>query len=462
MNKTGSIEKCRATTRRSFLGLAAATTVPHILTASARGADGHTAPANRVTVGLIGIGVMGSGHLALATGSPAMHVLAVCDVDASRREKAREFVESAYAAKRASGTYSGCSGYNDFRELLARQDIDAVIIATPDHWHSPIAAAAAAAGKDVYCEKPVSITIAEGRKMVSTIRRYGRVFQTGSQYRSMQTVRRVCEFVRAGGLDKIRSAFALWSRIGEFGGSPFPVDPNLPAEPVPDGLDWDLWVGPASWRPYNHRYHVNPAPGVVPWAFCDAFGAASVTWHHSHSADVVQYGLGVETSGPTEIHPPGHGGFPTLTYRYANGTLFHLVDSWDMVKKLYSAVPDHAHLAGCFGGLFVGERGWVTSMFGGGPVQGAPETIFDEMGLRDREVSGANNHHANWLDCIKNRALPSSNEEIGHRAASLGHLATIAFKIGRSLRWDPAGERFLDDPEANRLLSRANREPWAA
>jgi len=448
-------------TRRSFLGMAATAAAPQILPASVLGANGYVAPSNRVAVGLIGIGVMGAGHLVHASGNPALQVVAVCDVDRYRRDEAKKRVEAAYAVKAQGGAYAGCVAYNDYREVLARPDIDAVFIVTPDHWHAPIAAAAAAAGKDIYCEKPVSLTIGEGRKMVSAVRRYGRVFQTGSQYRSMETVGRVCAFVRAGGLGRIKSAFALWSRMHQYGASPFPVDPPLPEDPLPDGLDWDLWVGPASWRPYNHLYHVNPAPGVVPWAFCDAFGAASVTWHHSHSADVIQFALGVETSGPVEIFPPGCGGFPTLTYRYANGTLLHLVDGWNVVKDVYGAVPKSARLAGAFGGLFVGERGWVTSMFGGGPIEGSPESIFDEMGLRDRQISGANNHHGNWLSCIKSRALPSSHEEIGHRAASLGHLATIAFKLGRSLRWDNVREQFPDDPEANRLLFRASREPWA-
>lgn len=448
-------------TRRNFIrSLAAATAAPNVVPATALGSNGAAAPSNRVTVGLIGLGAMGAGHLRVALGTGSTQILAVCDVDPIRRDEARSHVEAAYAEARAGGTYSGCSACNDYREILARPDIDAVIIVTPDHWHAPMAAEAAAAGKDVYCEKPVSVTIAEGRRMVSAIRRNARVFQTGSQYRSNHTIRRVCDFVRAGGLGKIKAVFTLWSHLGEFGGSPIPVDPPLPAEPVPPGLDWDLWVGPAPWHPYNHRYHANPIRGVVPWAFCDAFGAASVTYHHSHSADVIQYALGQETSGPTEIIPPGTGQFPTLTYRYPSGTLLHLVENWNMVKDPYAAVPASARLEGNFGGIFVGERGWLTSMSSGGPIEGGPESIFEEMGMLDRQISGANDHHRNWIDRIRDRALTSSHEEIGHRAASLGHLAHIAFRLGRPLRWDPARESFPDDPDANRLLSRPWREPW--
>jgi hypothetical protein len=237
----------------------------------------------------------------------------------------------------------------------------------------------------------------------------------------------------------------------------------LPPEPVPDGLDWELWVGPAPWHPYNSLYHINPSPGVVPWSFCEDFGAASVTWFQSHAADVIQYAIGMETSGPVEIIHPSSGVYPTLTFRYANGTLLHHVDDWGMVKSVYKAVPANARLAGNFGGIFVGERGWITSMSTGGPIEGGPEDLFREIGLKTREVNiGANNHHANWLECIRTRQRPSSHEEIGHRSASLGHLAILGYKLGRSLKWDPVKEEFPGDEEANRLRARARREPWGA
>ncbi|MDX9979138.1 MAG: Gfo/Idh/MocA family oxidoreductase [Lentisphaeria bacterium] len=415
--------------------------------------SGAVPPSERIGVGLIGIGAMGKGHLGWCLGTPGIQVRAVCEVDAVRREHARKTACDRYGNQ-------DCAAYNDYRDLLARDDIDAVVIATPDHWHTLQAVDAARAGKDIYAEKPVSLTIAEGRRLVEVVRQYGRVFQTGTQYRSMTTTRRVVEFVRQGGLGQVKSAFALWSRLGEFGGSPIPVNPPLPEEAVPEGLDWDLWVGPAPWHPYNSRYHRNPIPGVVPWAFCADFGAASVTYHHSHSADVIQYALGMERSGPVEIHHPRDGQFPTLTYRFANGSLLHLVDHWGMVKDQYQAVPKEARLAGSFGGVFVGERGWVTATYGGGRTEGGPESIFTEMGLADRNVTGANDHHGNWLDCIRTRGRCRADEEIGHRAASLGHLAILAFKLGRSLKWDPAREVFPEDPEANRLCARALREPW--
>jgi hypothetical protein len=200
----------------------------------------------------------------------------------------------------------------------------------------------------------------------------------------------------------------------------------------------------------------------VPWAFCKDFGAASVTWHHSHSADVIQYALGTENSGPVEFIHPSSGRFPTLTCKYANGTLLHLIENWNMVKNLYrGAVPATARLAGMFGGLFVGEKGWVTSMTNGGLIEGGPESIFEEMNLTTRQVNiGENNHHANFFDCVRTRRTPSCNEEIGHRSASLGHLTIIAHTLEHSLKWDPAAEQFIGDEAANRLLSRAKRAPW--
>ncbi len=453
--------------------------MPRVLPSVALGADRSLSPSERIAVGLIGIGAMGSGHLSRLANDPGFQLVAVCDVDRSRREKARDRVEAIYASARASGAYRGCAVYNDYRDLLDRADIDAVLIATPDHWHALQAIDAAKAGKDIYCEKPISVTIQEGRRIVEAVRRYGRVFQTGTQYRSIPTIRQVCRFVREGGLGKVNLVFTLLNNLGGWLGSErfkpharvvnpeicgklyVPLDFPLPAEPVPEGLDWDLWVGPAPWHPYSPLYHINPSPGVVPWSFCDAFGVTSSTWFLSHAADVIQYALGVERSGPVEIIHPDSGQYPTLTGRYANGALLHFVDHWGMVKDVYHAVPANARLAGNFGGIFVGERGWITSMSTGGPLEGAPEELFRELGLATREVNiGANDHHANWLECIRNRQPPYCDEELGHRTASLGHLTNVAFWTGRSLTWDPVAEAFTGCEAANRLRSRAARPPW--
>jgi hypothetical protein len=422
---------------------------------------------------------MGAGHLRRLAADPQFQVLAVCEVDRVRREAGKTVVDEIYTAAGARGAYRSCASYNDYRQMLARPDIDAVVIVTPDHWHALQAVDAAKAGKDIYCEKPVSMTIQEGRRIVEAVRRYERVFQTGTQYRSIPTIRQVVQFVRDGGLGRIKSVFTLMTPLSGFiraerfkpyahvmqadrcGSSYVPMDFPLPPDPIPDGLDWDMWVGPATWRPYNALYHTNPSPGVVPWSFCDAFGVTSSTWFLSHAADVIQFALGMENSGPVEIILPSSKEYPTLTCKYSSGTLLHFIDHWGMVKDLYQAVPASARLAGNFGGVFVGERGWITSMSTGGPIEGGPEELFKDMGLKTREVNiGANNHHANWLDCIRSRKRPSSDEEIGHRSASIGHLANIACWLGQSLKWHPAKEEFIGNEAANRLRSRAMRSPW--
>ena len=461
--------------RRTFMHktatVASTLALPAIIPASAMGAEGQVAPSNRITLGQMGLGVMGTGHLRRLSGDPSVEMLAICDVDQTRLKSAQATVKSAYA-----NTKTRCAAYNDYQELLARDDIDAVVIVTPDHWHTPLAIDAAKAGKDIYCEKPVSITVSEGRELEQTVRRCGRIFQTGTQYRSIPTIRRICNFVREGGLGQVKSVFTLWRtmedtlRSGRFqpyqqffdletaSRSYVPLDCVLPAEPVPEGLDWQRWVGPAAWHDYNQLFHKNPMPGVVPWSFCRDFGVAAVTGYHSHAADIIQYALGMERSGPVEFIHPNDGLYPTLTCRYANGTLLHLVENWQDVKLLYHAVPDTARLAGNFGGIFVGEKGWLTSMTTGGPIEGGPKHLLAAMRLETRDpIREANNHHANWLQCIRTRQRPSTDAELGHRAAALGHLTIIAYRLQRSLKWDPVKEEFPDDEAANRLLTRAKR-----
>ncbi len=436
--------------RRRFLRLA--TGLPLALATPVRRTGAAVAPpSDRIHVALIGCGLMGSGHLRYLLGRGDVQIVAVCDPDRTRREVALRTAHSA-----TSGTGRGCLALSDHRDVLARDDVDAVVIVTPDHWHSIIAADAARAGKDVYCEKPVSLTLAQGRRLADIVRARGIVFQTGTQYRSGPAIRRICQFVRSGGLGRVRQVFTPWSRVN---GLPYPHNPSLPAEPVPDGLDWNLWVGPAPWRPYNSAYHRNPPPGVVPWHFCEDFGVGAVTAHHSHSADVIQYALGVERSGPVEILHPDDSDVPTLTCRYTDGTYLHMVERWEDVARLYGAVPADAPLAGNFGGVFVGERGWLTSM-SGAPIRGGPPDLFRELGLESLDPSGFHLHYDNWLDAVRSRGPTSTDAELGHRAASVGHLIIAAYRLGRSLRWDPATEEFPNDDEANRLRDVALRPPW--
>jgi hypothetical protein len=482
-SKSGKHKTGGVISRRTFIGRAAAVagafSAPAIIPASALGADGHTAPSNRITVGQIGLGRMGVGHLRHLAHHASVEILALCEVDRTRLDDGKMALEGLYAKKIENGTYRGCDYYNDYREMLARDDIDAVMIVTPDHWHTPQSIHAVESGKDIYCEKPVSMTVDEGRQLVDAVQRNGRVFQNGSQYRTNPAIRRACDFIRKGGLGTIKSVFTLWGSLGGMLGAerfgPYAASLNatvtgrsmttldfaLPGEPVPEGLDWDLWVGPALSRPYNPAYHFNPSRIVVPWSFCEDFGVGPSTWYHSHSMEVLQYALGYEESGPVELIHPSSKEFPTLTYRYANGVLIHLVEGWGQVKELYGAVPEDARLDGNFGGVVVGERGWLTTMSDNAGITGGPEELMAEYNSPAHDVDlGGKDHHANWLECIKTREKPHSHEEIGHRAAALGHLTMIAYKLGRSLKWDPVREVFPEDEQSNRLLRRAKRAPW--
>lgn len=452
-------------TRRGFIrDTAAALAAPMIVRSSALGADGGKAPSNRINLAVIGTGNMGKRHMPRLLFDRGVQVVALCDPDATRLLEAREIVESNYAQLLDQGSYHGCAAVADFREVLQRQDIDAVMIITPDHWHVPIAIAAAQAGKDIYCEKPVSMTVRQGRKLVEAVHANQRVFQTGSQYRSKTIINKALTFVRGGGLGKVKCAFAHWPKIGvpSVGPSYIPRTPKLPEEPLLKGLDWDRWVGPAPMRPYNSLYHRNPTPHSVFWAWCADFGLGVVTYEHAHFADNIQWALGMEESGPVEIIHPSTGQFPTLTCRYANGTLLHQVEDMQDVKRIYHAVPDSARMDGYLGGVFVGERGWISVQFSR-KLEGGPESIFEQMKMKNRDTTAsADKHHQNWFDCIKSRQKPSAHEEIGHRAASLGQLITASYKLGRSLQWDPAQEIFPGDDDANRLLDcPIPRKEWA-
>lgn len=421
-------------TRRRFLkGVAAAAAAPYLV---GRAAWGQVAPpSDRITVGCIGVGGMGSGHLGGLLARGQVQVVAVCDVDTERREAARNAVDQRYASDRGSGTYRGCAAYNDFRELLARDDIDAVLIATPDHWHALIAIAAAAAGKDIYCEKPLSLTIAEGRAMVNAVRRYGRVFQTGSQQRSDGNFRLACELVRSGRIGKVQTVHvAVGGPSGEC---------HLPAEPVPPGLDWDLWLGPAPWRPFNRLLH--PAN----WrAYRDYSGGGMTDWG-AHHFDIAQWGLGMDESGPVEVLPPDGKERPLLTYRYANG-----------VRMYHGGGPEVFANREGNGILFTGTEGKVEvnrSFF-----RTWPEAIAREpLGPDDVHLYRTRGHNVDdWLECIRTRRRPVCDVEIGHRSVTVCHLGNLAYWLNRPIRWDPKREQVVGDPEANRWVDRPMRAPW--
>jgi len=450
-------KRSRKLTRRSLLKSAAAAggslAAPYLMASSALGQDGAVAPSDRVTLGFIGVGMMGRGHVRICSQYPQAQVLAVCDVDRWRREDAKATVEQAYAARTTGGTYRGCDAYNDLRKLLARGDIDAVVVATGDNWHGPATVMAVKAGKDVYCEKPCSKTIREARAMVETARRYGRVVQIGLQQRSTPEFIKASRLVRAGAIGKVKSVYVA------FPGTSSDVD--LPGQPVPEGLDWNLWLGPAPWRRFNGRFHIyGRPPHVVPWHFCRDFGGGNLTSNTVHAFDVVQWALGMDESGPVEIIPPESGAYPALTYKYGDGALLQVVDwklnpqqhfvpeGWDVNTRLQN-----------FGALYVGQQGWI-HVGRQGYLAAYPQEILDEPAGQPDPGHPLGGHHQNWLDCIKTRREPACDVAIGCRSTIVSHLGCIAHWTGRALKWDPAKEEFLGDEEANRLRFRAMREPW--
>ena len=429
--------------RRGFLkGAAAAagalSAAPFIVPASARGADGFSAPSDRITLGFIGMGCQNNGLLNNFIRQSDTQVVAVCDVETKRLNAARERVERHYADQREEGAWDGCEMYTDFRALLAREDIDAVVIATPDHWHAIQAVQACRAGKDVYCEKPLSLTVREGRMMVEAARRYKRVFQTGSMQRSDQRFRLGCELVRSGRIGEVKEVFVNV-------GGPAELLCLLPEEPVIPTLDWDGWIGPAPMRPYNAILcpdHTNSFPN---WRRYFDFSGGGMTDWGAHHFDIAQWGLGMDATGPVEITPPDGGDVQRLTYRYANGVYMY-----------------HGGARGQAGVEFVGTEGRV--LVNRGYLETEPGDLARQpIGPDDVRLYNSNNHYRDFLDCVQTRAKPICDVEIGHRSATVCHLGNIAYWTGRGLRWDPAKEELIGDGavELARWLERPNRSPWA-
>lgn len=450
MKKAGGGRCTRREALRRVASAAGAVAAPFVASPWLLGREGGAAPGDRIALGFIGIGMMGQGHLRTLLGYPDVRVVAVCDVDTWRRENARESVDKAYA--QAGGPAEGCGAHGDLRALLDRKDIDAVVIATGDNWHVPASILAARAGKDIYCEKPLSKTIREARALVQAVRRHDRVLQTGLQQRSTPDFRRACDLVQKGRIGKVTHVYVSFPGTNS--------DVTLPSDPVPDGLDWDLWLGPAPKRPYNSRFHSYGAPPrVVPWDFCRDFGGGNLTSNAVHAFDVAQWGLGMDESGPVKIVPPGAGDAPSLTYTYASGV--QLIVDWKLdperhfVPKGWNAETRIES----FGALFVGEEGWI-HVGRQGYLRSFPEEIVarQEAGPRPHPIP---DHHHDWLACIRSRGRPACDVEIGCRSTIVSHLGCIAHWTGRPLSWDPAREEFLGDEEANRLRSRTMREPWA-
>jgi predicted dehydrogenase len=412
--------------RRGGAGLAVVA-APWVIPSSALGAEGETAPSDRIGLGAIGLGGRGRDDLSHFLQQKDLRCLAVCDCWASRRNETKAMVDAHYGGK-------DCAAHRFHEELLARDDVDAVLIATGDRWHTPMSVLAARAGKDVYCEKPSTLTIAEGRLLVETTRRYGTVWQCGTQRRSNEAYRFVVEVVRSGLIGKlqtVRTSFGPWGGNGV-----------ATPEPVPEGFDYDRWLGQAPWAPYSR---VRVALWRNNW---DTSGGPIVDMG-PHYLEFAQWAHDSELSGPVEFEGEGvfpDDGFANIPFvinvraRYADG-----------VRIVMDSGPK--------GTRFDGDQGWI-HLSDEGAITAEPASILKARGAPKFHWSYMAGHVRNFLDCVKTRKLPASHPEIAHRAHTMAHCANLCLRLGRRLRWSPETERFVDDDDANRMLSRTMRAPW--
>ncbi|MBE0545229.1 MAG: Gfo/Idh/MocA family oxidoreductase [Verrucomicrobia bacterium] len=421
-------------TRRQFLKTTATVAVaaPTLLPSSVWSAG--KSPNDRMTLGFIGMGKQNRGLLNGFIRSKETQVVAVCDVDTKRREHAQKSVADHYAKQTDKGSFKGCEAYIDFRDLVARKDIDGVVIATPDHWHAIQVIAAANAGKDIYCEKPLSLTIREAREMVKAVRRNQRILQTGSMQRSSQEFRKACELVRNGRIGKVQKVI-----VGV--GAPSKWC-DLPEETMEQGLDWNFWLGPAPMRPYNSVLSPRGIHDHFPnWRNYREYSGGMMTDWGAHHFDIAQWGLGMDDSGPVEIIPPGTPNARTgVRYLYANG-----------VEMIHDSSKGGATFIGTEGKIFVDR----------GRFQAEPESLGqDPLGENAIRLYASNNHLQDWLNCVRSRKLPICDVEIGARSVSVCHLGNLAYWNNRRLKWDPAKEQFIGDAEANTWLDYQRRGSW--
>jgi myo-inositol 2-dehydrogenase / D-chiro-inositol 1-dehydrogenase len=423
--------------RRTFVRKTAAAAwlagvAPQVVTSSVLGADGSVAPSNRITVGFIGVGQHGlAWNLPPYLRHKGAQVVAVCEVDDRRLFRAQETVNDRNQSE-------DCFATKDFRELLARKDIDAVMISTPDHWHTLISLHAILAGKDVQCEKP-TLTIHEGKVLTEAVRKHKRVFQTSTEDRSIPEYHRLAELVRNGRIGQLQRIEVILPKEPAGPGDPTP-------QPVPKGLDYDLWLGPAPFQPYTRdRVHFN-----FRWSW-DYSGGIICDWG-AHLFDTAQWANDTERSGPVEVEGTGtfwQGGLYNtvkdynVTYRYGNGVVMTCKPGNPSIK-------------------FIGTEGWVGNTGWRGPVQASSKAILEsKIGPNEIHLyTNPNGEHDDFLRCVKSRKDPYFPVDIGHRVSTICHLANIAIKTGRKLKWDPVSEQFVGDNEANAMRDRKRRDPW--
>lgn len=427
--------------RRQFLKLSAAAAgaagFPHIIPAAVLGKSQAIPPSDRIVMAGIGFGMMGIPNMRAFLEKDEVQWVAVCDLDEKHLEKARDIVNEKYGN-------NDCKVYRDFRELCQRPDIDAISIAVPDHWHAIPVVASARAGFDIYAEKPLSHDLEEGRAMCSAVKRYGRVWQTGSWQRSVANFHHASELVRNGRIGKIlKVEVGLPQGHHDFAGT---ADQNTYGPP-PRELNYDFWVGPAPYSDYcTARVHMN-------WRWVMDFGGGQFMDWVGHHVDIAHWGLGFDYTGPVEIE--GWGEYPrqgiwdspTRYYvkaKYADGTPMDIAGGFKEIRS---------------GTKWIGEHGWI--WVNRGAQETFPPEIWQErIGPGENRLTKSRDHYQNFLDCVKSRKKTITPIEVAHRSASVGHLGVIAMELGRKLRWNPETETIVNDPEATRLLGRSYRSPW--
>ena len=432
------MQRGKRITRRSFLKKVTGTAVgtigfPYIVGSSA---IGQVTASNRIVMGFVGVGGRGGALLTNFMELPDAQVIAVCDVKRQNRDNAQAAVDNRYGKK-------VCAAYNDFRQLVARDDIDAVAVASTDHWHVLHALEAVRSGKDVYCEKPLGMSVEQGQVLRREVNRYGRVFQFGTQERSSRNSRFACEMVRSGRVGKIHTIKV---------GTRFSIaSENYPPMPVPDWLDYDLWLGPAPWAPYTAN-RVNNSH----WFHISDYALGFIAGCGIHTIDLATWGNGTDLTGPVEVE--GTAEFPRdglcdcatswdVNLKFANGVLMNFTDG--------EKNPLGVHFEGTDGWVFVKEEHL------GGTVDANPkELLRKEIGPNEVHLPVSNHHQKNFLDCVKSRGRTVAPVEVAVRSDTLCQLSDIATRLGRKLKWDPEKEEFIGDAEANRMLKRPMRSPW--